>query len=335
MELFGTDITVLSIVGLVFFAFVGVAYSLFFKQLSAARTAEKRVGRFAAAQPTRAQSKKADPAASRRRTIQDTLKDIDTKQRYRASRSTNPPLRLRLMQAGLKMQPARFFVISGITGVVCAVIALMSGLPLMLVLAMGFVGALGLPRFWINRLRKKRQAAFTEELPNAVEVIVRGVKAGLPLLDCMRMIASEAKEPLRGEFRSIMDSLALGVPLDEAMGRLYERMPLPEANFLAIVIAIQSKAGGNLSEALGNLAKVLRERRKMRSKIVAMSTEAKASASIIGSLPLVVMGLVYLTSPDYISILWTEPVGQIVMGVSALVMLTGVLVMRRMINFDF
>ncbi len=335
MELFGTDVTVPSIVGLVFFSFLGIAYALFYKRLTAAKAAEKRFDRFAAAPTARTNSKKADPAAARRRSIQDTLKDIDTKQRFLASRSTNPPLRLRLMQAGLKMTTGRFFVVSGIVGVACAALALSSGLPPFLVLAIGFVGALGLPRFWVNRKRKKRQSAFIEELPNAVEVIVRGVKAGLPLMDCMRMIAAEAKEPLRGEFRAVMDSIALGVPLDEAIGKLYERMPLPEANFLAIVISIQSKAGGNLSEALGNLAKVLRERKKMRAKIVAMSTEAKASAGIIGSLPIVVMGLVYLTSPDYISILWTDPVGQIVMGVSGLVMLTGVLVMRRMINFDF
>lgn len=335
MQLFGMDATVLAFVALVFFAIAGVAYAAMFNRINAAKAAEKRLDRFATAPTQRSQGRKVDPAQSRRRSIQDTLKDIDTKQKYKASRSTDPPLRLRLLQAGYKISPTRFFVVSGAVGFGFAVAGVFFGLPPLLVLGLGLVGGLGAPRFWINRVRRRRQAAFIEELPNAVEVVVRGVKAGLPLLDCLRMIASEAKEPLRSEFRVVMDTLALGVPLDEAVGRLYERMPLPEANFLAIVIAIQSKAGGNLSEALANLAKVLRERKKMRAKIQAMSTEAKASASIIGSLPLVVMGLVYITSPDYISILWTDPIGQVVMGVSALVMLTGVLVMRRMINFDF
>ena len=123
--------------------------------------------------------------------------------------------------------------------------------------------------------------------------------------------------------------------MDEAVGKIYERMPLPEANFFGIVIAIQAKAGGNLSEALGNLAKVLRERKKMRAKIQAMSSEAKSGAAIIGSMPIVVGVLVYFTSPEYISVLWTDPRGQVVLGCSALVMLAGVLVMRKMINFDF
>jgi tight adherence protein B len=333
--LFGLDTTVLAIGALAFFAVCAVAYATLYGRIASEKTAEKRLDRFAAAPSARAQGKKVDPGQARRRNIQDTLKDIETKQKYKASRSTNPPLRLRLQQAGLKITTGRFFVLSAITGVAFVAAGLFFGLPLMLTVALGAIGALGAPRVVVDRKRKKRQDAFTEELPNAVEVIVRGVKAGLPLNDCLRMIASEAKEPVRSEFKAIIDSLAVGIPLDEAVGRLYERMPLPEANFFAIVIAIQAKAGGNLSEALGNLAKVLRERKKMRAKIQAMSMEAKASAGIIGSLPIIVMGLVYLTSPDYISILWTDPMGQITLGASALVMLAGVLVMRKMINFDF
>jgi tight adherence protein B len=125
------------------------------------------------------------------------------------------------------------------------------------------------------------------------------------------------------------------VPLGEACGKLFERMPLPEANFFAIVISIQQKSGGNLSEALGNLSTVLRDRKKMKGKIKAMSTEAKASAGIIGSLPVAVMSIVYVTSPDYITLLWTERLGQLMLAGSAVWMLMGILVMRKMINFDF
>jgi tight adherence protein B len=127
----------------------------------------------------------------------------------------------------------------------------------------------------------------------------------------------------------------VGVPMGEAVERLYTRFALSEANFFSIVIAIQSKSGGNLSEALGNLANVLRQRQKMRAKIQAMSTEAKASAWIIGSLPIIVGGLVYLANPDYLSMLWQRNTGLVLLGGSALWMSCGVLTMRKMINFDF
>ena len=134
---------------------------------------------------------------------------------------------------------------------------------------------------------------------------------------------------------SIIETQAIGMPLGEACGRLYERMPVPEANFFGIVVAIQQKSGGNLSEALGNLSKVLRDRKKMAEKIQAMSMEAKASAGIIGSLPPAVMLLVYLSTPDYIALLWTHPTGQVMLVACALSMLCGILVMKKMINFDF
>jgi tight adherence protein B len=168
-----------------------------------------------------------------------------------------------------------------------------------------------------------------------VDVIVRGIKAGLPLLDCIKMIVSEAPDPIKTEFRLILETQAIGMPLGEACGKLYERTPLPEANFFGIVVAIQQKSGGNLSEALGNLSKVLRDRKKMKAKIQSMSQEAKASAGIIGALPIAVMTLVYLTSPNYISLLFTHSVGHIMLAGSAIWMTMGVLVMKKMINFDF
>jgi tight adherence protein B len=149
------------------------------------------------------------------------------------------------------------------------------------------------------------------------------------------MISTEAPEPLRSEFRGIIETQTVGIPLGEACLKLYERIPLPEANFFGIVIAIQQRAGGNLSEALGNLSTVLRERKKMKAKIKAMSMEAKASAAIIGALPIIVMTLVWLTSPDYIDLLWTEALGRMMLAASAIWMFLGIMVMRKMINFDF
>lgn len=202
-------------------------------------------------------------------------------------------------------------------------------------LGMAFAAGFGLPRWGLGYLKKRREKAFLKALPDAVDIIVRGIKAGLPLFDSIKVVAVDAPEPLKGEFLSIIETQAIGMPLGDACVRLYERMPVPEANFFGIVIAIQQKSGGNLSEALGNLSKVLRDRKRMAEKIQAMSMEAKASAGIIGSLPPIVMLLVYLSTPDYISLLWTHPTGQLMLVGCLIWMSLGIFVMKRMINFDF
>ena len=206
---------------------------------------------------------------------------------------------------------------------------------LMASIGLAFAAGFGIPRWMLNYLKKRREKKFLKALPDAVDVIVRGIKAGLPLFDSIKVVAADAPEPLRSEFNAIIETQAIGMPLGEACSRLFERMPLPEANFFGIVIAIQQKSGGNLSEALGNLSKVLRDRKKMAEKIQAMSMEAKASAGIIGSLPPIVMLLVYLSTPDYISLLWTHPTGQLMLVGCAVWMTCGILVMKKMINFDF
>ena len=129
----------------------------------------------------------------------------------------------------------------------------------------------------------RRMKKFIVEFPNAVDVIIRGVKAGLPLGDCIRVIAAEAAEPVRSEFRRIVEAQAIGLSVAEAVEKLHDSVPIAEANFFSIVINLQSKSGGNLSEALGNLSRVLRDRKKMALKIKAMSSEAKTSAGIIGA----------------------------------------------------
>lgn len=329
------DIRILAMMGLVGFSIAALLYGFFYGRIERQVSVERRRTLVVAPSVDVERAAKAATPTARRRNVQETLKDLEVKQKHKASKSTNPPMQLRLQQAGLTLPIARFYAYSALIGILIAATCFVMKLPIYLVLGAGFVGAFGLPRFFVNFVRKRRHAAFIEELANAVEVIVRGVKAGLPLNDCLRMIASEAKEPVKSEFRSVVETMQLGVPIDEAVARMYERVPLPETNFFGIVLSIQSKAGGNLSEALGNLAKVLRERKKMRAKIQAMSMEAKSSASIIGSLPIIVTGLVYMTSPDYIMVLFVTPIGQIVLGISLLWMLTGIFVMKRMISFDF
>ena len=187
----------------------------------------------------------------------------------------------------------------------------------------------------MNFLKKKRQKKFLDEFANAIDVIVRGIKAGLPVNDTLKVIAVESPDPVGPEFQAVIDGQKLGVPLDQGLERMYERIPLAEVNFMSIVVGIQQRTGGNLGEALSNLSKVLRDRKKMQGKIQSMSQEAKSSAAIIGALPPSIMILVFMTSPNYISLLWTTDLGQMMLAGSALWMFAGVMVMRKMINFDF
>jgi tight adherence protein B len=245
------------------------------------------------------------------------------------------PLSTKIALAGLSWSKQKFIVIATGLGFSAFAVMILLGAGLLPALAGGFAAACGVPLWLLSYLKKRREKRFLEYFPDAVDVIVRGIKAGLPLLDSLKIIAIEAQEPIKGEFRTIVETQTIGMPLGEACAKLYERMPLAEANFFGIVISIQQKAGGNLSEALGNLSRVLRDRKKMKAKIQAMSMEAKASATIIGSLPIAVGSLGYLTSPDYIQLLWTTDMGRVMILCSAAWMSVGIFVMKQMINFDF
>lgn len=308
----------------------GIVWVFVYPSLSGERQAEKRRASVAKAEPVAARQN--DRALrSRREQVEGTLKEVEARQKQ----AKKVALAQRLTQAGLDWSKEKFLIVSGLLGVAGFVTPLLLGAGLISSVGLGFALGLGLPRWMLNFLKKRRETKFLKALPDGVDVIVRGIKAGLPLFDSIRVVAADAPEPLKGEFMAIIDTQAVGMPLGEACARLYERMPLPEANFFGIVIAIQQKSGGNLSEALGNLSKVLRDRKKMKEKIQAMSMEAKASAGIIGSLPPIVMLLVYLSTPGYISLLWTEPVGQLMLVGCVVWMSMGILVMKKMINFDF
>jgi tight adherence protein B len=307
----------------------GVAWVFIYPILSGERKAEQRMANVAKAEPAARATRGSQK--SRRDIIETTLKEFDE----RHKKSKRVPLAVRITQAGLFWSKRQFFLLSAVIGVVMFLLGLFTGGGIPVGAALGFAGALGLPRWLLSYLKKRREAKFLDALPDAVDIIVRGVKAGLPLLDCLKMIAIEAPEPLKSEFRAVVETQAIGMLLGDACGKLYERMPVPEANFFGIVIAIQQRSGGNLAEALGNLSRVLRDRKKMKAKIQAMSQEAKASAAIIGALPIAVMTLVYITSPNYISLLWTEPLGRMMLAASVLWMSMGIMVMKKMINFDF
>jgi tight adherence protein B len=272
-----------------------------------------------------------NPTKTRREQVEGTLKELE----QRSVKAKSVPLSVKIAQAGLTWSKQRFFITAGLLGLFGFLAVMLIDGGLLAALGIGFAMGCGMPMWLLKFLKKRREAKFLHGFPDAVDIIVRGIKAGLPLLESMRIITSDAPEPLKSEFRAIIETQTIGIPLGEACGKLYERIPVPEANFFGIVIAIQQKAGGNLSEALGNLSRVLRDRKKMKAKIQAMSMEAKASASIIAALPFAVMMLVYITSPDYIELLWTHPMGRMMLVCCAAWMTIGVLVMRKMINFDF
>jgi tight adherence protein B len=308
----------------------GLAWVFVLPILSGERRMEQRKAIVARNEPPAARISRATQR-SRRDQVEETLKELESKQKT----AKRPPLHIRIEQAGLSWSKRQFFMISAGLGIFMFMLVMIGGMGFLSAAGIGFAAAFGVPYWLLGYLKKRREKKFLNAFPDAVDVIVRGIKSGLPLLDSLRMIAQEGQEPLKTEFQKIMETQTIGIPLGEACARLYDRMPLPEANFFGIVISIQQKAGGNLSEALGNLSKVLRDRKKMKAKIVAMSMEAKASAAIIGSLPIAVMLLVYITSPNYIELLWTHPMGQMMLLGSATWMTMGVLVMKKMINFDF
>jgi len=307
----------------------GIAWVFLYPLLSGERKAEQR--RASITRSEAVVSGSIRDQRQRRQQIETSLKEVEARHKH----DSKVPLTTRISQAGLNWSKQKFIIISAVLGLFAYAVTFLSGGGMLAAAGMGFAAGFGVPRWMLGFLKRRREKKFLAALPDAVDVIVRGIKAGLPLFDSIKVVAADAPEPLRSEFLAIIETQTIGMPLGEACARLYERMPLPEANFFGIVVAIQQKSGGNLSEALGNLSKVLRDRKRMSEKIQAMSMEAKASAAIIGSLPPIVMFLVYLTTPQYISLLWTEPVGRFMLVGCALWMATGIMVMKKMINFDF
>lgn len=320
----------LSTIALAALAVGGVVYVFVMPYFSGERNVGKRV-EVAAQGQTSVRQRAAAPVQlqTRRRQVQDTLKEIEEKQKKKKRVS----LRTKLMQAGLNVKPQSYYILCVVMGLVGGLVFLISGFtPITSLLGM-IVCGVGLPRWLLARRIRSRQAKFLTEFANAIDIIVRGIRSGLPLGDCMEVIASESPEPVRSEFVELVEQQRIGIPLSKAFDRLFERVPLQEVSFFSIVIAIQSQTGGNLAEALSNLSGVLRDRYKLQAKVKALSAEAKASAMIIGALPPVVMAAVYFTSPDYITLLFTEKIGQFMLVGAGLWMLIGVLVMRKMINF--
>lgn len=272
-------------------------------------------------------------AAQKRKSVATLVKDVEKNQA--AMRAKNKPtLRRRLEQAGFTdASPRNYWIVSGVLALVTAFLCLATGQSKLVLGFAVFVAGFGLPRWVLNFLFARRKKRFTKEFAGAIDVIVRSVRSGLPTNEALRIVARETPDPVGSEFTRLVDGLKVGVTLEQGLKKMHENMPTPEVGFFGIVMTIQAKSGGNLSEALSNLAAVLRDRKRLEGKIKAMSSEAKASSAIIGSLPPGVMCLVWVTTPAYINLLFTERVGNLLLAGCAFWMFTGIMVMRGMINF--
>ncbi len=332
---FGGDIKDLAFMFTVAIAVGGMAIALLYP-LMTANKAGKRVEKISEGKKdgkgsslrNRFLEEKTD---SRRRQIQDSLNQIGNEEKQRKKKAN---LRTLIQQAGLETSPNVFWIFSAIVGLIFAVAPLVFGLPWFVAAGLGFVGFLGLPRWFLGFLRRRRQNIFLNDFADAIDVMVRALKAGLPVSESMKIIASESGPPVGPEFLEVVEGQRIGITIDQGIERMVERMPLAEVNFLAIVMTIQSKTGGNLSEALTNLSRVLRDRKKMKAKIRSVSQEAKSSAAIIGSLPFVIMGALTMLNPNYMSPLFETSLGNVLVVASGTWMTIGVLVMRKMINFE-
>ncbi len=315
-------------------AMAAAAYGFLGRKIAAHDRVTKRVA--AVAKPISARVQKGakanDPASQRRRNVQDTLKDQEAKQKTAARKKV--PLRARLEGAGLTMKPKAFYIGSAVFGLGVALLMMLGHQIPAIAVAAGFAAGFGVPRWVLGFLIKRRRKAFVGEFANALDVIVRGVKTGLPVGECLKIISVESPAPVGPEFADVVDAQRMGIPLDQALMRMYERMPVPEVNFFIIVLTIQQKTGGNLAEALGNLARVLRDRKKLIQKIASVSAEAKASAMIIGSLPFVIGALMFAINSEYMSHLFDEKLGHAMMIGGGVWMSIGALIMKKMMNFE-
>ncbi|MBM6577608.1 type II secretion system F family protein [Microvirga sp. SRT01] len=222
---------------------------------------------------------------------------------------------------------------AGVTGVV-ALLLLLKGAPLLLALLLGLAMGAGIPHLVVGKVIKRRIAKFTSKFPDAIELLVRGLRSGLPISETMGVVGAEVDGPVGEEFRAIADKMKIGRTMDAAMQDTADRLGTPEFQFFVITIAIQRETGGNLAETLANLAEVLRKRSQMKLKIRAMSSESKASAYIIGSLPFVVFGLIWTINDTYMQNFFVDQ-RLIVAGLGGMIWMSiGAFIMAKMINFE-
>jgi tight adherence protein B len=244
-------------------------------------------------------------------------------------------LRLRLSSAGLRISLARYVTISFVTGLlVFSVLQFTHVAPLLVAILFGLFAAIMLPHLTVGFLVVRRRNKFVANFPDAIDLMVRGLRSGLPITESIRNAGDEIIDPVGIELRRVTDAVRMGSQLEEALWDCSKRLNIQEFNFFTVALSIQSETGGNLAETLANLSDVLRRRRQLKLKIKALSSEAKASSYIIGSLPFVMAILIFLVNPAYIGELWTDPRGNFLVFLGFCSFAIGVGVMYKMVKFE-
>lgn len=268
----------------------------------------------------------------KRKQIDSKIRTLNERQRHAKSRLG--AVKGNLVRAGIDMPVTQFWLICMLLGLLAAGLWSASrNMPLAtpaVFLAFTFV----IPRLYLARRAAKRQQEFTKHFAGAVDVLVRGLKSGLPINESLRVIGKEIPDPVGSEFRIVIDEVNAGLTMPDALDRAFERMPTQELRFFATIIAVQAQTGGNLAEILGNIAKVLRDRAQLKEKAKALSGEARMSSVIVGALPFVVASVLYLANREYISLLWTTHTGNIILAGACFMMFMGVFIMNRMGKLD-
>lgn len=244
-------------------------------------------------------------------------------------------LRLRLASAGLRASLGKYVTACLLTGlVVLGVLQVTKVVPLLVAVLFGIGAGIMLPHMVLGIMVARRRNKFIASFPEAIDLMVRGLRSGLPITESIRTAGEEIVDPVGIELRRVTDSVRLGAPLEEALWECSRRLNIQEFNFFTVALSIQSETGGNLAETLSNLSDVLRRRRQLKLKIKALSSEAKASAYIIGSLPFVMALLIFLVNPGYIGDLWIDPRGVFLVFIGFCSFAVGTGVMYKMVKFE-
>lgn len=243
-------------------------------------------------------------------------------------------LRFKLVRAGLNVSPGRFATFAVVFGAVAGAMTMAMGHAPLLSLAIGVIAAFGLPNLWLSRRVRKRQRRFVALFPEAVDLMVRGLKSGVPVTQTIISVGEEIQDPVGIEFRRVSDSAALGVSLIDALWESAKRIDTAEFRFFVVALTIQRETGGNLGETLENLSDILRRRLQMQLKVKALSSEARSSAMIIGALPFAMFGILMALNPAYAMKLINDPRGLMMLGAGLCLMFFGAVLMARMVKFE-
>ncbi len=322
--------TTIQIILIAAIAFIVFAVIIFVAMNSSAKKSKKNIALIRGKGAGESGISEKDLQNKRRAEI---AKKLKTSKKEAAKGDDKTSISMKLQQAGLNMSVRKFWVLSFISGAICILLAKLMAFSLISTILIGITGLLGLPRFILRKAIQRRQKNFLKEFADALDAVVRLLQAGMPVAEAVRMISKEYDGPVGEEMSIIYDKQKIGIPLHEAALEGTKRMPLPEMKMFAAGLAIQAQTGSSLSEVLTNLSRVIRDRFKLKRKIMALSSEAIASASIIGALPAVVAGGLWAVNPEHLEPLFTTPTGKYMLIGSGIWMSIGVFVMKQMINF--